>query len=306
MPYRFALSETPQDGLRRIAREQVRRTIARLAAETGDASTVHEMRKSLKRLKALLKLVRSGLPKQIYAREYAVVRDIARSLSGARDLDVMPVTLAALATSRDASDLVRSAIARAQAQQMPDSDRQAHIATAARHLKAASARYGKLRLSNDTFTVLEQGAARGLQLLRRQHDLAVASGEDEAYHDWRKSAQLHWRHLRLLSATWPVLMEERTRATKCLAAVLGHDHDLSVLASFIRSASIPRLRSADRKTILSDIEDRQQALRAEARACAGLLVIDTPKRFAAHLRAYHAAHREFTDLRRPHGNLFKR
>ena len=307
MAYRFALQETPQAGLRRIAHEQATKIIARLAVERETETTVHESRKALKRLKALFKLVRSGLAEQTYAREYGVVRDVSRSLSGARDLEVMPLTLAALGAGsarREAVDQVLAAIERAREKGASGARRREKFSSAMSELEAARARYPKMRLRENSFTVLEQGSARGLRTLRRQFDRALASGEDDDYHDWRKSAQLHWRHLRLLSDNWPAMMAARITATKSLAAVLGHDHDLSVLANFLKTMPTSDLKVRRRKALLGDIRERQLGLRAEARACAGLLVIDTPARFAARLRAYHAARSGFDQLRTPHCDPF--
>ncbi len=307
LAFRFALKETSQTGLRRIACEQATKIIARLTAEHNHETTVHESRKSLKRLKALLKLVRSGLAKPTYEREYGVVRDVARSLSGTRDLEVMPLTLAALGAGgarREARDQVLAAIERTRAKRTSGAGRRDEFTAAISELEAARARYARLRLRENSFTVLEQGAARGLRTLRQQFDRAIASGEDEDYHDGRKSAQLHWRQLRLLSENWPAMFAARITATKSLAAILGHDHDLTVLANFIERLPTSDLKAARRKALLGDIRKRQLDLRAGARACAGLVVIDTPKRFAANLQAYRAARIEFDQLRTPHCGLF--
>lgn len=307
MAYRFALDETPQVGLRRIADEQAARIVRRLAADNEGAATIHESRKALKRIRALFKLVRGGLGKQVYAREYGVARDVARSLSGPRDLDVMPVTLASLATKgrrRAAAEQVEAAIERARAGAAGITDRAQVLAAAIDDLEAARKRYAKLRLTGNSDAVLVQGAAAGLRTLRRQCDRAVASGEDEDYHDWRKSAQLHWRHLRLLSECWPAMIDARIAVAQGLADVLGHDHDLTVLADFIKAISARELKSAGRKALLGDIRARQLALRVEARAGARMLTIDTPKRFANRLSTYRAARVAFSELEAPFSDVF--
>lgn len=307
MAYRFALDETPQAGLRRIADEQASRIVKRLAADNEGATTIHESRKALKRIRALFKLVRGGLGKQVYAREYGVARDVARSLSGPRDLDVMPVTLASLATTgrrRAAAEQVQVAIERARADAAGIANRSQVLAAAIEDLEAARQRYARLRLAGNSDAVLVQGAAAGLGMLRRQCARAVLSGEDEDYHDWRKSAQLHWRHLRLLSESWPALIEARIAVAQGLADVLGHDHDLTVLAGFIKTIPSSALKAAGRKALLGDIRARQLALRAEARAAARLLTVDRPKRFAARLSAYRAARIEFSELEQPHSAVF--
>ena len=57
---------------------------------------VHETRKALKRLRALLRLLRSSLGEDTYARESEALGDAGRSLAGARDAEVMLATLDSL------------------------------------------------------------------------------------------------------------------------------------------------------------------------------------------------------------------
>ncbi len=79
-------------------------------AQTG-AHTVHETRKALKRLRALLVLLRAELGGKRYAREGSALRDCGRRLAGARDAEVMLGTLDSL-VQRDPSRFTRSAAVR--------------------------------------------------------------------------------------------------------------------------------------------------------------------------------------------------
>ena len=86
-------------GMRRMALDQVDLAIdllERSAAGVVDERTVHETRKALKRLRALLRLLRAELGEETFARENAALRDIAARLAGARDAEVMLATLHAL------------------------------------------------------------------------------------------------------------------------------------------------------------------------------------------------------------------
>lgn len=315
--FQFQIDEAPQAGLRRIADRQAVKILARLETDNGGIETIHESRKALKRLKALFKLARPALAAADYKREYRVVRDVGRSLSGARDLEVMPLTLAALSTvlteqsgtdSADAVKAVEAAISRAASAVASGDDgsdaRTLAIQSAAATIKSARRRWSRLQLADDSFEALAVGAAGGLVELRAQHEHAVESGEDEAYHDWRKSAQLHWRHLRLLTDLWPGLLSARLAATKALADVLGHDHDLSILAGFIHEIPSRRLKAASRRQLLAAIEARQDDLRQEARAYAELIVHEKPQQFAERLSAYRAARVSLAQLSSPMRDLF--
>lgn len=304
MSFILKSGETAQTGLRRMADEQASKVLACMTADRGGEETIHESRKALKRLKSLFKLVRCGLDKPLYRQEYSTIRDIGRSLSSVRDFEVMPKTLALLAATTKAADPETIArlykiMARAHAKCSDQSDRTEMLAGAIAALETARHRYRSLEMRVDAFAILADGAAAGLKTLRRQHTTALKSGDDEDYHEWRKSAQLHWRHLKLLSNIWPELMAARLKATKALATVLGHDHDLTVLANFVATVPSSSLKAARRKALLAAIRDRQLELRAEARAYASLLVADKPDVFADRLKSYHAARALISQLVSP-------
>jgi CHAD domain-containing protein len=83
-------------GLRRMALGQLDLAIEMLATENGQSlseSAVHEARKALKRLRALISLLEDELGEQVFGREDAVLREAGRRLSAARDAEVMVATL---------------------------------------------------------------------------------------------------------------------------------------------------------------------------------------------------------------------
>src|SRR4051794_10649594 len=87
---RFALraDETPDQGLRRMALAQLDLAVEMLAMENGAVSpseAIHEVRKALKRLRALLSLVSDQLGEEAVTRDRAVLRRVARRLAGSRD-----------------------------------------------------------------------------------------------------------------------------------------------------------------------------------------------------------------------------
>ncbi|HYM45016.1 MAG TPA: CHAD domain-containing protein [Solirubrobacteraceae bacterium] len=91
--------EPAAEGLRRVALGQLDLAIELLAGESTvspDDEAVHETRKALKRLRALLRLLEDALGPGRAARERAVVREAASRLAGARDAEVMVGTLDAL------------------------------------------------------------------------------------------------------------------------------------------------------------------------------------------------------------------
>src|SRR5919109_184691 len=93
------MSSASGSGVRRIATEQLGSAIRRLSDAEGDdrAEAVHDARKSVKKARALLRLVRPGLDSSAYRAEMDALRDAGRLLSGTRNADVLLATIDTLA-----------------------------------------------------------------------------------------------------------------------------------------------------------------------------------------------------------------
>ena len=96
--YRLKLSEPLPNEIARVARGRIDHALDELRGKTDSTpeEAVHEARKDMKKLRALLRLARGELGKDTFARENACFRDAARELAGTRDSDVMLDTLASL------------------------------------------------------------------------------------------------------------------------------------------------------------------------------------------------------------------
>src|SRR4051794_27463324 len=84
--------------VRAVAVEQLDDAIRRLGEDYAHdpVTAVHEARKDLKKTRSLLRLVRTGMDPEARRAANGALRDIAASLAGSRDADVMVATASAL------------------------------------------------------------------------------------------------------------------------------------------------------------------------------------------------------------------
>ena len=71
MGYRFKLKEGLREGVRRIAAEQIEKMLGAPHKGNDRVAWVHETRKTMKRTRALLRCVRSGLADGVFREENA-------------------------------------------------------------------------------------------------------------------------------------------------------------------------------------------------------------------------------------------
>jgi CHAD domain-containing protein len=269
MSFAFDPSDTDlQAALRRLARKQCDDA---LAATTGDGplpERLHAMRLSVKRSRALLRLVAPGLDEA--DRADRSLRDAARHLAPLRDTHVVQDTLAGLAKASPAEDLV-AAIA-------PGGD--AIDATEA--IRAFTADMTRLRrraagwkLDGPDADILRAGLAHTARRARRLHREAMAEPSPETLHAWRRHVKHHFYHAKLLTPVWPELIGPHADAANRLGEILGLHHDVAVLADRLSA-----LKRKDAKSLLSRAKTRQSAHWHEADALGARLFAEKPAALA--------------------------
>lgn len=287
MAYRFELDESLADGVRRIGCEQIDEAIQQLSKNRDPHKGIHEARKSLKRLRALLRLARPALRKEDYVREYRSFRDIGRELSKARDAQAMVEAI-------NKMDHAANAEAKAGAKHVTDwlEQRRGKVLRGldkgpkdvlVGSLRDARRRFGQLRVKGG-FTRISKGLQRSYRDGRRAFARAYAMGQDEDFHEWRKGVQQHWRHMQLLQAAWPETLQPRIELTKELSQLLGDDQDMHLLRRKLEDQNgLAHKREVD--AFLASCSEMQHRLRAEAEPRGQRLFVERPKAFRERMAA---------------------
>jgi CHAD domain-containing protein len=233
--YRLGEGRPLPDELRRAARGRIDHALDELRGKTDSTpeDAVHEARKDMKKLRALLRLARGELGEEAFARENACFRDAARELAGMRDADVMLETLDALDLPAGLGSELRKVI-QAEREGAGADGREAAARSAAAMLKEARKRVDEWPLERDSFDALADGLERTYRRGRRTFRAALEEPTAEALHDWRKRVKDLWYHHTLLRELWPPVMRAAGDEAHALSDRLGDDHDIVVLAAWVR------------------------------------------------------------------------
>ncbi|HST55032.1 MAG TPA: CHAD domain-containing protein [Solirubrobacteraceae bacterium] len=258
---------------------------------------VHETRKALKRLRALVRLLREELGSQTFERENAALREIGRSLAGARDAEVLHATLRALVSGRS-SELRSGGVRKLQAVLVVErelaTERLAGAAglraQALDELRAVRGRAVGWPLSGGGFATVEPGLRRVYRNGRRRGRAARRTGTAVALHDWRKRVKdLRYMAELLEALEMPGARQQRMRKAardaKRIGELLGEEHDLALLSE--RVDSLRALFAGDRagrRRLLRQINRQRKRLRAEALEQGERLYRRSPASFTRRLR----------------------
>ena len=233
--YRLKLSEPLPAEIARVARGRIDHALDELRGKSDSTpeEAVHEARKDMKKLRALLRLVRGELGTDTFDRENGCFRDAARELAGTRDSDVMLDTLASLELPSGLGWELRKLV---QAQLAGDGthDRDVAASRAVAILTEARTRVDEWPLAHDSFEAVAKGLERTYRRGRRAFRAAHEEPSAEALHEWRKRVKDLWYEHTLLRELWPPVMAAAGDEAHELSDRLGDDHDLVVLAAWVR------------------------------------------------------------------------
>jgi CHAD domain-containing protein len=286
MAFRFKLGEPFDEGCRRIAVDQIERAQSELHGKGDQAIAVHETRKALKRLRALLRLIRPAMGEAAFKQENTQLRDIGLSLSGERDRHVLLETVNKLEGSagfgrRGLVGSVRECIVAANGEGAPLSLKQA-----TGRLADAKKRLAELHIDGSGFDVVGPGLERSYRRARRAFCEAYDEQTDEAFHDWRKGTQAHWRQMTLLSRAWPDNLGARASEARNLSQILGDDHDLAMLVAFVHSAAAAGLSNEQAAIVEKAARQRQAELRETSKPRGERLFADGPRTLRRSIALY--------------------
>lgn len=230
MAYAFDQSDPGMEAaLRRIARHELAAAYGYVAPKTPlSVTAVHEIRKHLKKTRAVLRLVRSGFPD--FRAENAALRTIGRALSATRECDVRLATFDRLTQDKTQDDLpvlrARLAADAGTAATLPPGFA-ADLHSLVRRSRSWTLHGSGRKAVLSGLIGNRQNARRALHLASR--DMSAA----EPVHELRKHAKDHWYHARLFTPVWPEVMTPIADAADRLGEALGDFRDITLLEAHV-------------------------------------------------------------------------
>jgi CHAD domain-containing protein len=283
MAYCFKPGEAVADEIRRIVRDEIDSAVNHLRAGANRDEAVHEARKSMKKIRAVLRLVRPRM-RRGYRHENRVFRDIGRALSAVRDAAALVQMVDQLEQRYGAERLAPVRDAVAALKQDREKNAVIDVDRVTRRLVRARERVDSWPLDGGGFDLIAPGLKRAYQLAKKAYKQAESGGSDEQFHECRKRSKDLWYHMRLLEPAAPRSIKPRERVLDELQQALGDDHNLVVLAQSARDDP-RRFGGAETVRFLTGvIDDEQQRLRRKAQALARRAYGAKPRAFLSRIQ----------------------
>lgn len=291
MAYHLKSGEPVAAGIKRMAKEELQSAADQLSGKAGATrdEAIHEARKSIKKVRGVLRLMRRELGAS-YQEESAQLRVIGRTLSEFRDAGAIIETFDSLKQKfgdelgRRSLASIRHGLIRRKEEAEEEANLDQVLRQMAASLRAAGKRVKMWPLKNAGFKAM----APGLEQTYRRGQQALASAQKHpsppSYHQWRKRVKDHWYHVRLLENIWTDVMLAYEKSLKDVETWLGEDHNLAVLREKIDAE--PRFygNKKDIAFVLDRIGKFQKELRDNAVSLGERAYEDKPRQFTLHMK----------------------
>jgi CHAD domain-containing protein len=312
MSFRFEIDESSLKGIQRIAGERTDRVLRAVSKKRYPSpELIHQARKDLKSLRALLRLARASMPEESYRRENMFFRDVGRSLSAARDRQVILEAIERFQgkpkkgkPKKDASALPQTPVHKTIEQLRRRLQREAEAKIPAQTLAGLHQELGEAHkrishwfdgvLLNPVFewdlfigTGLRRIYKSGRKLLIQFDAVGPENVSDETWHELRKFARILGFQLRLLQPSWSRSLAPLLKECDALAKKLGVDHDFAVLRARVRKEPAESQATADaQKALIQAVDRRKRKLRGAALQIARHLYAEKPRQFEQRLASH--------------------
>jgi len=258
----------------------------------SEPEAVHDLRKALKRWRALLRLLARvvGEPADQMRME---ARELMRALSGARDAQSALDALADLKKSDIAFSATSADTIRKRLTEMRDAAEKTSFSPQmrdklSRYLDFATLSLERWPLKAVDFDTIADGLIATYRRARQLVPDDWPSVEPEHLHDLRRRVVEHRHQMDLIEPLWPRLGKVWGEEAQRLRNQLGYCQDLAVLANF----TAPHQPLAPWRSRLTPvIEGRRTAHLKTSARLAGRLFAEKPKAFRRRIEALWSARR---------------
>jgi CHAD domain-containing protein len=283
MSYHIQIGESLAAAFGRIASEEIDLAAADLRrSNRGEA--VHDARKALKRLRALLRSMRASLPKEFFRKENRRIAATGRAVSPLRDVHVQLRALGKLkAAANPAGARVLRQLLRRQSfflRRIPRVRKTVRAKLDAFRQSLAAAPLRKASAED-----LAAGLKRIYQQGRAAFKAARQSPTPVLLHEWRKKAKSLGYGLELIRSLGPDKLSRMIRCSDALTEALGDNHDLFMVWSALER-QLKSHPDSDFGPLAGQISRRRAKLQKSAFKLGGKLYADKPARFQRRLLGY--------------------
>lgn len=277
-----------------VAEDEVNASLQSIE-EMNIHEAVHDIRKRLKKIRALARLVRDEMGEENYKNINIFYRDFGRELSEIRDLTAHLETIEALRQNygdqlyaKFFNSLTKEIETHRDKLEKELNEQNFFSEYIPRQLRLAQKKMVTWPVEEEDIKIILPSIKRVYKRGRKAMLKAKEEPSPGIYHEWRKRVKYLWYQLRLLEDLWPNFFDAWQDEVHQLADYLGNDHDLMVLKLKIEKNEL-EIPEKQQELLLAIIKKTSENLRNQALEIGHLIYAEKPKLFKNRMESYAVA-----------------
>lgn len=303
--FRLEPGEPLGSGLQRICLTEIEDAISGFYdGEETFGLAVHQARKSMKRLRALLRLVRFEIGERAYDYENEALRETARLISGVRSAAVSVEAVnevlglyGGLLAQGTFDELVHNLeLRRDRTEERVMSDPEI-IPRVVEDLEKAHLRFSSWPTAPDARAVYGVGIRDSYEAVgpglhhtyrrgRREMVTAYHQPRPVHFHLWRKRVKYLRHQFEILTPLWPEVMLGMALVFERIGDLLGEDHDLADVLRLVTDRPDICSSPVERSLLTALAQQRRSDLQTASRILGRRVFAESPDSLTARVEAY--------------------
>ncbi|MCG9972126.1 CHAD domain-containing protein [Christiangramia crocea] len=292
MTYKFEKDKTLKKNITSVATEEVDACITSLATLTIHEA-VHDIRKRLKKLRALARLVRDEMGEDNYKSVNIYYRDLGRELADFRDLTAHIETMEILRERYGDhlyvnffNSVIKNIEKERDVMEKELREKSFFSEHLVNKLNYAQKELVKWPVNNNEISIILPSIQRVYKRGKKALQEAYENPGKEIFHEWRKRVKYLWYQVLLLQETWPELFSTYEAEIHELADYLGNDHDLMVLNDKLNKDGFGLKDPQQVELIHAVVMEYSTHLRSNAKVKGELIYAEEPEDFSKRIDSY--------------------
>lgn len=294
MSFRVENNETLSFGLKRIVLELIDNTIFHFAKGNGSfKEDVHESRKNFKKIRTVIRLIKSSIGNQTFKTENSFYAGSGRVLSDLRDSTVLISTFDKLLKKSELEmssfdfSLFRNFLIEKHKNISASKHKKSEVMNSlSTDLLLARSRVFDWQISGDSFKIIRKNLRRIYELGQYEMNTVLNEANKTNVHEWRKRVKDLWYSMRILSNVWPEIMSPLVTLLGKLSDLLGDTNDLFLLKERIISNQSKFKDDQHTKELINFIDKRIIDLLRESRSIGSKVYSEDSKYFVGRIENY--------------------
>jgi CHAD domain-containing protein len=289
MAFEFKKKESVRKAVKRLGRRRIEKALRDLD-HCDRLEAVHEVRKKIKELRALLRLLRPAMTRSDYRSCSKPLRKAAGYLSAARDAQVKVNALERLTRQqglaprcfRQFKGMLRGECRQQQGELSQSRTRR----SVGRLLNKLRDEFPAIRLKHSGWRALSSGIRHSYREGRCRYQLARKNRGPEQLHEWRKRVKDLYYQIGLLCPVRSQQIEGAVAELDRLGERLGDYHDLVLISEACATKHLWKQALEEAKALKPLVAEQQKELRTRALALGASFYEEKPSAFCKRLGQY--------------------